>query len=227
MKNKKYLAKFTKFVRSVDYYKYLIPQKYKRYKNVVTSLYLDKKIEKQSEVHKLLTKLINARGTGRETTINCLNDKKYFSIPSVGIKSKNEVYSINMEINTKATYLNQSGKEYTVNDRVVESLNVKAKNERDAKLKAKVGLDFDAKIRNDSNEHKRSVSYVRASITLEDVNNEIMDVNFVSVVNSSTMKPVAPSMQWLEASSNIVQYNWLPEERKYLNLKNNTCVEDI
>jgi len=47
MKSNKYLAKYTKFVRSIDYYKLLLPKKYKSYFDVVTKLYLDRKIEKK------------------------------------------------------------------------------------------------------------------------------------------------------------------------------------
>jgi len=69
---KKYLAKYTKFVKSIDYYKPVLPKKYKNYFDVVTSLYLDRKIEKQSEVHKLLTKLI-ARGNGPKSYIKLID----------------------------------------------------------------------------------------------------------------------------------------------------------
>jgi len=41
------------------------------------------------------------------------------------------------------------------------------------------------------------------------------------------MKPVALSMQWLEASSNIVEYNWLKEEKVNLDLKTHTCGRNI
>ena len=40
------------------------------------------------------------------------------------------------------------------------------------------------------------------------------------------MNAVAPEMQWLESSSDIVNYNWLPEERKFLDINGKKCVED-
>ena len=33
-------------------------------------------------------------------------------------------------------------------------------------------------------------------------------------------------MQWLESSSDILEYNFIPEERKFLNIKEKKCVED-
>jgi len=39
-------------------------------------------------------------------------------------------------------------------------------------------------------------------------------VDFIDVINENQIKPVAPAMQWLQASSAIVEYNWLPEVRK-------------
>ena len=41
--NKKYLN----FIKNIDYYKSLLPKKYKSYFDVVSKLYVDRKIEKK------------------------------------------------------------------------------------------------------------------------------------------------------------------------------------
>ena len=52
--NKMSKNKFKRFMNDVSYYKSLIQPKYKEYFDVITSLYLDRKIEKRTEVEKLL-----------------------------------------------------------------------------------------------------------------------------------------------------------------------------
>ena len=50
--------KFRRFINDISYYKSTISPKYKEYYDVITSLYLERKIEKKSEVEKLLQKII-------------------------------------------------------------------------------------------------------------------------------------------------------------------------
>jgi len=90
MKSNKCLAKYTKFVSSIDYYKSVLPKKYRSYFDVVTSLYLDRKIEKQSEVHKLLTKLIG-RGTAPKSAIKLIDTYSQRE-PITGIKTKDSIF---------------------------------------------------------------------------------------------------------------------------------------
>ena len=49
--------KFTKFMDDQSYYKTVIPEKYKHYFDVISSLYISRKIEKRTEVERLLHKL--------------------------------------------------------------------------------------------------------------------------------------------------------------------------
>jgi len=60
----------------------------------------------------------------------------------------------------------------------------------------------------------------------EDIDYDIDDVDFSDSPNESEMHGKAAELQWLEVSSKIVEYNWLPEERKYLNINDKKCVED-
>ena len=191
--DKKYLVKYTKFVKSIDYYKSVLPKKYKNYFNIVTKLYLDRKIEKQSEVHKLLAKL-SGRGKGPSTAIKLINDKYIHQEPIVGLKTKNEDYFITMEIDRTITYKNQRNKNYDVKDKVTQSIKVKAKNENQAKQKANSMVDTSSTGEVDS---------------VEEVATKINNVKYVSVVNESSLKPVEPAIQWLEASSDIVKYNFV------------------
>ena len=57
-KNKMSKNKFRKFINDISMYKPAIPEKYKKYFDVVTSLYLNRKIEKKTEVEKLLKTII-------------------------------------------------------------------------------------------------------------------------------------------------------------------------
>ena len=50
--------KFKRFINDISYYKSIIQPKYKQYFDVITSLYVNRKIEKQTEVEKLLKKLL-------------------------------------------------------------------------------------------------------------------------------------------------------------------------
>ena len=51
------------------------PQQYKEYFDVIASLYIDRKIEKKSQVEKLFKKL-TGRGTAAKSAINLINKYK-------------------------------------------------------------------------------------------------------------------------------------------------------
>ena len=53
--------KFSKFIHSLTYYRSVIPKKNLKYFDVISTLYQERKIEKQSEVEKLLKKTCWAR----------------------------------------------------------------------------------------------------------------------------------------------------------------------
>ena len=46
------------------------------------------------------------------------------------------------------------------------------------------------------------------------------------VVDTSKLKAKKTEIEWLEKSTSIIDYNFIPEERKYLNVNENKCVED-
>ena len=79
--------KFTKFVKSINYYKNILPNKYKPYYDIVTNLYIERKIEKQSELRKLLDKFMS-RGNGPKSAIKLIEDKYIHQLPVKGIKEK-------------------------------------------------------------------------------------------------------------------------------------------
>ena len=77
--------KFIKFVKSIDYYKNILPNKYKPYYDIVTNLYIERKIEKQSELRKLLDKFMG-RGQGPASAIKLIENKYLHQEPVKGIK---------------------------------------------------------------------------------------------------------------------------------------------
>jgi len=117
-----------------------------------------------------------------------------------------------MGINRKVTYKNQRIKNFELNDKVIKSVKVNPKSEAHAKQKAK-------------EEREKTVDDGTVD-SIEFINAYNNNADFIDIIVESSMKPVSASMQWLEASSDIVKYNWLPEEQKYLDLNNNTCVEN-
>ena len=73
-KNKMSKNKFRKFINDISMYKQAISEKYKKYFDVVTSLYLNRKIEKKTEVEKLLKKL-SSRGLGPQSAVDLIENK--------------------------------------------------------------------------------------------------------------------------------------------------------
>ena len=147
---------------------------------------LIEKLRSKVEVHKLLAKLSGQR-KAPATAIKLINDKYIHQEPITGIKSKNEDYFITMEIERTITYKNQRNKDYEVDDKVIKSIKVKAKNENDAKQKAKINVDV--------------FGFCGTNVdSVEEICSKNKKINFIDVINQSTLKPVAPDMQWLEAS---------------------------
>ena len=72
--NPKYMTNqktFSNFIKEISYYKSVLPVKYKHYFDEISSLYLQRKIEKQSEVHKLLNTL-SSRGKSSKKAIKLI-----------------------------------------------------------------------------------------------------------------------------------------------------------
>ena len=78
--------KFSKFIKSIDFYKTTLPKKYKNRFDEVASLYLDRKIEKSKTVTNILDKLHN-RGSGPKSAIKLIEKYQTYE-PATGIKEK-------------------------------------------------------------------------------------------------------------------------------------------
>ena len=52
------------------------------------------------------------------------------------------------------------------------------------------------------------------------------DDDEIEVIDTSKLKAKKTEIEWLEKSTSIIDYNFIPEERKYLNVNENKCVED-
>jgi hypothetical protein len=83
--------KFEKVMDDLSYYKTVIPPKYKDYFDVISSLYIARKIEKKTEVTRLLHKLAS-RGKGPESAVNLIESKYEKQAPIKGIKQKIRTY---------------------------------------------------------------------------------------------------------------------------------------
>ena len=96
---------FKRFVNDISYYKSTISPKYADYFDVITSLYLDRKIEKKSEVEKLLKKL-SSRGLGPRSAIDLIESKYKKQEPIKGIKEKFKQYHISANIEQRMIFKN-------------------------------------------------------------------------------------------------------------------------
>ena len=101
-------------------------------------------------------------------------------------------------------------RKYEAKDKVLYDLRVQAKNEDQAKKKILKRIFEGEYIEQDPEEYY--ITYTVENVTIN------------SVVNASNMQSMQPSMQFLRAAS-IVNYEFIPEERKYLKFEN-TCAED-
>ena len=79
--------KFTRFMDDLSYYKSIINAKYKDYFDVISSLYIARKIEKKTEVTRLLHKLAS-KGQGPQSAVKLIESKYKNREPVIGIKEK-------------------------------------------------------------------------------------------------------------------------------------------
>ena len=90
--------KFSNFIKDISYYKSVLPVKYKHYFDEISSLYLQRKIEKQSEVHKLLNKS-SSRGKSPKSAIKLIESKYKVQAPIIGLKKKLELIMYQQMLN--------------------------------------------------------------------------------------------------------------------------------
>ena len=96
--------KYKKFINEMSYYKTLLKPQYKQYFDVIASLYIDRKIEKKTQVEKILKKLIG-RGTAAQSGIKLINKyKDYKSVKGIIKGSKPRTYHIEGKIKCRISY---------------------------------------------------------------------------------------------------------------------------
>ena len=79
--------KFQNKMNNFSYYKSLLSKKYLPYYDVISDLYISRKIEKVKEVDKLLKKF-TSRGNGPASAIKLIETKYRNTEPVIGIKQK-------------------------------------------------------------------------------------------------------------------------------------------
>jgi len=96
--------KFKKFINEMSFYKLTLKPQYKQYFDVIASLYLDRKIEKKSQVEKLFKKL-NGRGSAPQSAVKLINKyKNYKSVKGIIKGSQPRTYHIEAKIKCRISY---------------------------------------------------------------------------------------------------------------------------
>ena len=101
--------KFSKFMDDLSYFKSVIPEKYKQYFDVISSLYISRKIEKKSEVEKLLHKLAS-KGQGPKSAVDLIESKYKHQKPVIGIKEKIRTYFMSANVEQIMRFKNKFSK---------------------------------------------------------------------------------------------------------------------
>lgn len=104
--------KFKNFINEMSIYKTTLKPQYKQYFDVIASLYLDRKIEKKSQVEKLFRKL-TGRGTAAKSAISLINKyKNNKSVKGIIKGSKKRFYHIKAYIKCRIIYSKPKTKTY-------------------------------------------------------------------------------------------------------------------
>jgi len=114
--------------------------------------------------------LSSARGTDREITKKYIYNKIKFGIPSVGLKAKSGNYFITMELNRTLAHKNQRNKNYDVGDKVIKSIKINAKNEKQAIQKTEAVVFENS-------------SFVGAVYSVEHIATSIKNIEFIDIIN--------------------------------------------
>ena len=191
---------YVKFISK--YYKEDIPEKYLNYYYTAKKLYLNGKIKQQSSYYRIVYQLSTEYYYRK-----AIKDIEKFERPKPIAKE----FFITATVERTQQYEGDKKQRiYNAKDKVLYDLRVQAKNEDQAKKKILKRIFDGEYIEQDPEEY-----YI--TYTVE-------NVRINSVVNASNMQSMQPSMQFLRAAS-IVNYEFIPEERKYLKFEN-TCAED-
>ena len=205
-----------KFDNEFLFYKDSMTQEYDEYYNLLRENYLNRKIRNIKTVINFYKRLTNNNIKIRQRTALKIDNLKLKKEIKIEPKKEDllDTFFITLTIDRTVFYRNNRNEEFKKDEKITKSYKIKAKNQEEAIQKAKD--------ENDSNIEWDNID------TLEFLQKEIKNitVNSADIINESSLNSVEPSLQWLESSSDIVDYNWIPEERKFLNLKEKTCVED-
>ena len=230
-KNKMSKNKFKRFINDISIYKSTIPEKYKKYFDVISSLYLERKIEKRTEVEKLLKKL-SSRGLGPQSAIDLIESKYKKQEPVIGIKEKLKTYHISANVEQRLVFknrykpegykkleLNQPHLQDKVN-LIKETEIIKAKNMQEAqkKVSEKINEKFGGSIKQEDKKNK-------SGSNSDDYYDIYLDsIDFIDSFEESESSNEEPSTMFLKSSSPI-EYNFTTHEKKFLK-NDGYCVED-
>jgi hypothetical protein len=104
--------KFKKFINDLSFYKSLLKPQYLQYFDTIASLYINRKIEKKSQVEKLFSKL-TGRGTAPQSAIKLIEKyKTYKSVKGVIKGTKERIYHIKAFVKCRVTYTKPKVKSY-------------------------------------------------------------------------------------------------------------------
>ena len=130
--------KFKNFISEMSTYKSVLKPQYKQYFDVIASLYLQRKIEKKSQVEKLFVKL-TGRGTAAQSAIKLIEKyKTYKSVKGIIKGSKQHMFHIKAYVKCRITYVKPKTKTYI--ETFVESKKIMAHTQQEAEEEYKNDL---------------------------------------------------------------------------------------
>ena len=219
--------KFEKVMDDLSYYKTVISPKYKDYFDVISSLYISRKIEKRSEVERLLHKLAS-RGKGPESAVNLIESKYEKQAPIKGIKQKIRTYHVpgmfeqhlvfNNAYSKPGGYKRQKLEQPHLQDKVSlikETEIIKATSLEESKRKFTENIYKKYNSGGSSGSGNSSEEFYRT---------EIDNIEFTDFFEESSASDAKPSTMFLKAASPI-EYNFATHEKQFL-LNDGFCVED-
>ena len=208
--------KFEKVMDDLSYYKSVIPPKYKDYFDVISSLYISRKIEKRTEVERLLHKLAS-RGKGPESAVNLIESKYEKQAPIKGIKQKIRTYHVSANIEQKLVFNNAYSKPSGYKRQKLEQQHliekvaliketeiIKATSVEEAQRKFTENVNRRFGIGGSINEFNKNGK--GGSKSEEFYTTEIDDIDFLDTFEESSASDAKPSTMFLKAASPI-EYN--------------------
>ena len=223
--------KFTRFMDDLSYFKSVIPEKFKKYFDVVSSLYIERKIEKKSEVEKLLHKLAS-RGKATASAVKLIETKYKVQEPVIGIKEKIKTYFMTGNVEQIMRFKNKYSKPegYTKNKLNQVHLQDKVQLIRESEVIKATNIDKARQKFKENIENKfgggGSESIIKGASNFSPDYYETMvdNIEFLDEVEEGKLSTQDPSTMFLKAASPM-DYKFLTCEKKFLN-DTGFCVED-